>query len=147
MSTILVDRQSIVDTARSYIGTRFLHQGRMRGGGVDCAGLLMCVAYDLRLRDVQISGYGRQPNEDEFRAALREHLVPIGYTDILPGDVLTFAVPIEQHIAIVSRINPIWIIHAYEKVGRVVDQELDATWLRRLRGCYRLREAAPMVMD
>lgn len=147
MSTVLVDRAAIVEAARSYVGTPFMHQGRLRGCGIDCAGLLMCVAYDLRMRDVRIDGYSRQPDERAFREALRDHLDAIPYCDLAPGDILTFAFHAEQHVAIVTKADPVWIVHAYEKVGRCVEHPLDMVWMRRVRGCYRFREAAPWLGD
>lgn len=145
MDTVLIDRTRIVETARLYVGTPFLHGGRMRGHGIDCAGLLTCVAYDLRMRDVRINGYSREPNEELFRALLAEHCDPIAFSDLAPADILTFAMPREQHLALVSQINPILIIHAYEKAGRCTEQPLANVWLNRLRGCWRFREAAPWI--
>ncbi len=146
-TTALVDRQRIVDTARSYVGTRFLHNGRMKGGGVDCAGLLTCTAYDLHMRDVIVSGYSREANEAMFRALLAEHCDPIAFAELAPGDILTFALPKEQHLALLSRVKPLWIIHAYEKAGCCVEQPLTNVWLNRLRGCWRFREAAPWMPE
>jgi cell wall-associated NlpC family hydrolase len=142
---MIVTRDEIVSTARTYLDTPFQHQGRRRGVGVDCAGLVTCVAYDLGMRDVRIAGYSQQPDEGEFRATLREHMDVIQYSDVAPGDVLTFRFSAEQHVAIVTKIDPIWIIHSFGMAKRVIEQPLDAAWLARLRGCYRFREAEPWL--
>lgn len=135
-----VERAQIVAAARAYIGTPFVHQGRLCGVGIDCAGLVLGVAADLGMRAVEVSGYGRSPDEDRFRSIVREHLDMIAWPEVLPGDVLTFQFVAEQHLAIVATVSPCAIVHAFEKVGRCVEQPLDAVWLRRLRGCYRFPE-------
>lgn len=45
---MIVTRQQIVDTARSYIGTPFRKGGRDRNS-IDCVGLLICIHHDLGL--------------------------------------------------------------------------------------------------
>jgi cell wall-associated NlpC family hydrolase len=148
MNTLMVDRMAIVAAARRYIGTPFEHQGRMHGVGVDCAGLLTCVAYDLRLRDVRVTDYGRLPDGERARQIIEQHMDPIAYSDLAPGDVVSFAfMHSVQHFGIVTTINPIRFVHSYQTVGKVVEQALAGPWLHRLRGCYRFREAAPWCAD
>lgn len=42
----------IVEAARKYIGTPFVRQGRIRGGGIDCSGLVVCAIRDAGLGDL-----------------------------------------------------------------------------------------------
>lgn len=148
MNTVLVDRPSIVSAARAYLDTPYLHQGRMKGCGVDCAGLLMCVAYDLKIRDVRVSDYGRQPDSARARSIIEQHMERVRFADIAPGDVLSFAIANDvQHYGILTEINPHRFIHAYQTVGKVVEQSLVGPWVRRLRGCYRFPEAVPWLPD
>lgn len=56
----------IVDYARGWIGTRWLHQGRTRNG-VDCAGLLVLTAQNFDLEHGDMIGYGRQPGKAFLR--------------------------------------------------------------------------------
>lgn len=143
----MVDRADIVSAARRYVGVKWMHQGRTQYG-VDCAGLLTCVAYDLRLRDVQIVDYGRMPDPDRARSVIESHMDRITYKDLAPGDVVSFVViNAVQHFGLVTEINPHRFIHAYEPSGKVVEQSLSGPWLRRVRGCYRFREAAPWLPD
>lgn len=57
----------IVEYARSWIGTRWLHQGRGRNG-IDCAGLLIQTAQHFELPHEDMTGYRRAPD----RAFLRQ---------------------------------------------------------------------------
>lgn len=145
MNTVLVDRAAIVAAARRYLDVPWMHQGRTQYG-VDCAGLLMCVAYDLKMRDVRISDYGRLPDAKRAQAIIDEHMDRVPFSDLCPGDVLSFVILNDvQHYGVLT--EPGRFLHAYEPVGRVVEQSLAGQWMRRLRGCYRFREAAPWCPD
>lgn len=139
----MIERKQIVDAARSYLGAPFVHQGRLREVGIDCAGLLTCVSYDVGLQDVRITEYSRQPDPRRFRELTNEYLRPVDFRSLGPGDILTFSIlGAEQHYGLLTEVNPKRFIHAYESVGRCVEQELTLPWLRRIRGCYRFPEVA-----
>jgi len=128
----------VVETARRYRGTPFQHQGRRIGLGIDCAGLLVGVAHDLGLSDWDMDGYPRIPDGKTMQAILRSEMVPIASDQIRPGDVLLFGFyQHAQHLAIITRVDPIYIIHAYQPNDEVVEHRLDSVWQRRVRGAYR----------
>lgn len=132
-----------IDYARSYIGTPFHHQGRLPGVGLDCAGVVVCalVASGVTVQDVK--GYGRVPTGGIFAAAVGAQCDKIELSDAQVGDFIMFAFRDEpQHIAMISGIDPIMLIHAYQDVGRVVENALDDTWKARMRGVYRLKGGA-----
>ena len=52
-------RKQIVATATSYVGTPWRRYGRSKFG-VDCVGLLICVASDLKLGDYENKNYSRE---------------------------------------------------------------------------------------
>ena len=136
-------RQQIVSTAREYLDTPFSHQGRLKGVGIDCAGLVIGVARDLGLEYVDETGYPPVPNGGLFLRTVERVCTPVAADDVLPGDLAVFRFLTEpQHIAIISEIDPLMLIHAWEKMGRCVENCLDATWRRRLVGFYRFRERA-----
>lgn len=128
---------NFVTVARSYIGTPFHHQGRLPGVGLDCAGVVVCALRESG-RDVDdVKGYGRVPSQGLFQAMVEKHCERISFDDVQTGDLLMFAFRGDmQHIAIYD--NGM-LIHAYSDVLKVVENSLDAVWMQRLRGCYRLR--------
>lgn len=135
----MTSRTEIVERARLYLETPFEHQGRLLGVGVDCAGLVIKVAHDLGLSAFDIDGYSDQPDEATFRATLREQMDPILLRELQPGDVITFHFGKERHMGIVSAVEPVRLIHAWSKVGKVAEHPVDpAMWLR-VRGAYRYR--------
>lgn len=126
-----------VTIARTYISTPFHHQGRMPGVGLDCAGVVVCALKESGYPVEDVKGYGRIPANGLFQAMMEKHCDPISFGDVQTGDLLMFAFRGDmQHIAIYD--NGM-LIHAYSDVFKVVENSLDATWMKRLRGCYRLR--------
>jgi cell wall-associated NlpC family hydrolase len=130
----------LVEAARGMIGTPFKHQGRLPGVGVDCAGLVICALADAGVSIRDVKGYGRLPAHGVFMGVVDDHSDRIEQADIQVGDLMVFAFRAEpQHIAVVSCVDPVRIIHAYSAIGRVVEHGMDETWQTRLRGCYRVR--------
>ena len=136
-----VSREAIVAEARTWLGTPFRHQGRLKGVGVDCAGVVIGVATELEIPCNDVSGYGRIPSKGKFHTELSARLDPIQLSDVLPGDMMTFAWRGEaQHIAIVSTVGEhILLIHAWQEIGSCVENIFDPIWQQRLRGCWRYR--------
>ena len=137
-----MDSTVIVAEARSYIGTPFQHQARLKGVGIDCVGLVIGVAHALGLSEFDTADYGRQPNPVAMGAALDAHLDRVNLSDIRPGDILWLRMIREpMHVAIVTEIDPLRIVHAYQRPGlsRCVEQGVDAAWRRRIVACFRFR--------
>ena len=133
-----MDRQTLIDAARELVGTPFLHEGRSPAG-VDCYGLLIVLAQRFGL-DIPIErGYGLRPSARHMREQLRANATPIAPGELLPGDLLHMKWGDQpQHLAIVSSVAPLRIIHADGIVGRVVEHGLTKPWRERVRGCYRV---------
>lgn len=136
----MIRRDVFVTTARSFIGTPFMHQGRLPGKALDCAGLVVCAARACGLEVSDRSGYPDVPDSGEFIRCIEENCDRIDFNDLLPGDLMVFAwTRHPQHVAIVTQLLPFQIVHAWSDAGRTVENGFDDYWRRRLRGCYRLR--------
>lgn len=133
----------IVTEARSWLGTRFHHQGRLKGVGCDCAGLVVGVAQALGLSDFDKTDYSRLPDGDMLRAVCDANMTGIALADVAPGDVLLFKFDqFPQHLAIVGE-HPsggLSIIHAYAPAHKVVEVRLDEGWVSRIVAAYRIIE-------
>ena len=128
----------VVQTARKWSGTPFVHQGRVCGRAVDCAGLLVGVAKDLGLSDYDLDGYPRVPDGVTLQAILRAELVSVAIDQARVGDVLLFGFYRHaQHLGIITRVDPMYIIHAHEPNNGVVEHRIDDRWRRRVRGAFR----------
>lgn len=133
----MTTREELVREARSWVGTRFRHQGRTRNG-VDCIGLLVCSARAVGLELVDRTDYARRPDGRQLAAELRAQLVPIELAAALPGDVLLLSFDRSPgHVALVSDAG---LIHAAALLRRVVEHRMDELWRGRVRGAFRFRE-------
>ena len=141
-----VSRRDVYLKAREYIRTPFHQQGRLKGIGIDCIGIAVCVGSELGLRykDGRPIGiydhrdYGLFPVFDELQTKVRELLVEYSRAP-LPGDVLTMRAPfLVHHMAIVSDLGAgrLGIIHAYGSLGKVSEHILDDRWRRRIAGVF-----------
>lgn len=134
-------RESIVAEARAWLGTPYHHEGRVKGAGVDCIGLVIGVARELHLSDFDVRGYGSQPAAWGLEKHADKQMRRINIVDRKVGDVLLFRVENEpQHFGIISSIddNGMLFVHAFEKLKRVVENRLDEFWQRRIVKAYTL---------
>lgn len=146
--------EKIVASARSWIGTRFHHQGRLKKtdthkGGVDCLGVLVGVARELELKDKSGSTllwqaddtrYDHYPDGEYFSNRLRQLLQPIELTELASGDIVLFTMDGNpQHVAIVATSGGnMSIIHAYAQCRCVTETFLDAYWRSKLTEAFRV---------
>lgn len=133
----------VVAEARRWLDTPYQHQARLRGVGVDCAGLLIGVARALGSvsQDFDIHGYARQPNGRNFAEHCARLMTPVSAADALPGDVVSIAFGgHEMHLAILADYahGGLSIIHALMRARCVVEHRLDDVWLSRIVGWHRL---------
>jgi cell wall-associated NlpC family hydrolase len=151
-----ITSQTIVKQARSWLGTRYHHQGRLKrsatsGGGIDCLGLIIGVAKELEipargsklLSNCDESGYSAYPDGARLRWFLDQHLRPVSKKQIRAGDVLLFKIfEHPQHIGIATDYpaGGLGIIHCYSGAGAVVEHILSPSWQRMLVGGYRFQE-------
>lgn len=128
-------RDAIVAAARSYLGCRYQHQGRVRTG-IDCAGLIIAVAHDVGLPAEDMAGYARIPDGKALRRHLDSQAAPVAYADRQPGDILLLAFDrgLPQHLAITTDYG---MIHAYAGARKVVEHRIDEMWAARILGAYR----------
>ena len=106
-----VARAAVVAEARTWMGTKFMHQHELKGHGVDCGGLIRGVSKALGLipanyRDLMPSplrGYGRQPQGDLGEQLCDHYWNRIDAQELRPGDVVIVRWgPHAQHGAIVT---------------------------------------------
>ena len=131
--------QAMADRARHYLGVPYHHCGRNEHG-LDCAGLVLRVCHDLGLMDWDEVDYSEQVDADRLRARLSRFCVEVREDEVLPGDILWFAVAGHpQHLAIYVGGPEEMMIHATNTKGRVVEHSWRAQWRRTFVGAWRWR--------
>lgn len=136
--------KQIIAAARSYLGVPFAHQGRCRAG-MDCLGLLVCVARDCQLLhdgkplwQHDEGGYGHYPDTIHLRAQLEAVLCPAAQPQA-GGVLLLTHDGRAQHLAIIGQLGngDLTLIHAYAPARSVVEHRLDDDWRTRIAAAYR----------
>lgn len=131
---MMVPAGAVVAAARGWLGVPFGHQGRSRRG-VDCAGLVICVAAELGLPVADYRAYGRLPRGDTLLRVMRDQCTEYA-GDPVPGTVALMRFEREpQHLAILAGTT---VIHALSTSRRVVEHRLDALWRSRIVGLFAL---------
>ena len=134
-------REQILAEARSWIGTPWLHQHRMKSVGVDCAGLVTQVAAANGLSTFDVLNYERLPRGGELLEICNREMTRIATSAMRPADVACFRIRREpQHLGFVADhpLGGLSMIHGDSAIGRVVEHRLDARWLERIVAVYRL---------
>lgn len=132
--------EDIVATARTWMGTPYRHQGRVKGEAVDCLGLIAGVAKELGIFLYDHTNYRPQPDGVMLKKECDRMLVPSH--GLWPGSVMLLWVAhraLPQHMAIVTRLadgRP-GMVHAIQTLGRVTEHGIDDFWLRRLVQTYK----------
>ena len=139
--------ERLVDEARSWLGTRWVHQARLKGVGVDCLGLLgmsalVCGVPGARAwrDDPEMHNYPTVPNPKFLTASCARFLDRIALAEASLGDVLVMAFrTYPQHFALISNYRGDRLIHAYSSIGRVVENGLGVANARVI-AAYRFRQ-------
>ena len=138
----------IVGYARECISTPFRHQGRVCGygkkfgdaycGGLDCAGVVIHCAKRLGIEHADMQGYGRLPFKDLLQEFLNSQpaLMLVPKAEMAAGDVILMRIKAAPgHLGIYAGNG--YMIHAYDDVGRTVEQRIDDVWLKKITAVYR----------
>lgn len=139
-------RRAIVAEARTWLNTPYRHQGRRKGHGVDCLGLISGVARSLGLVAYDRADYAPQPDgallkRECDRLLVQQNAADLNaYSDQALGSVLLLWIAarnLPQHMAIVTDLpGRLGIIHAHQMLGSVREHGLDSFWLKRIIAVY-----------
>lgn len=136
----------IVELARGWIGTPYVHQASVKGVACDCLGLIRGIWREIHGAEPEdtpayTADWGETgPGEPLHDAAIR-HLRPIARNAPLgPGQVILFrmrAGAVAKHLAVLSQAGEApRFIHAYTGHG-VIDSPLTAPWQNRIVARFR----------
>ncbi|MEM6385777.1 MAG: NlpC/P60 family protein [Pseudomonadota bacterium] len=133
-------RADVVEEARRWLGTPYLHQAATRGAGCDCLGLLRGVWRAVQGGDPPVPPY--TPDWDEVAGddlllkAARDFLLEKSKAPLAIGDVILFRMrhgAVAKHLGIYSGTDS--FIHSYSGHG-VVESRLSAPWQRRVAATF-----------
>lgn len=131
-----VTRAQFVAEARTWLGTPYRHQGRLKGVAVDCIGLALCVARDVGISDFEFSGYQKRP-DGTLKSHMDSKVEPVSFALAQPADLILFQFNnCPMHVGILSE-N--WqVIHAYAPNRKVVEHRIDERLFSMVTGAYHI---------
>lgn len=146
----MTNPNDIVAQARSWIGTPFHHQARLKKVGCDCLGLVVGVVDELELKDkngVKLAAYdevtySKEPDGAYLTQKLLDVLDEVAVDDMCAGDLALFKVRENpQHLAILTDYEGgIGMIHCFAPARRVVEHRLDDDWRARIVKVFRWQQ-------
>jgi NlpC/P60 family putative phage cell wall peptidase len=142
----------IVVQARTWLGTPFHHQARLKRVGCDCLGLIIGVVDELDLKDKhgeplaaydEIT-YSKEPDGAYLTQKIAALLDEVPIENAQAGDLALFNMAGNpQHLAILTDYeNALGTIHCYAQARRVVEHRLDDDWKNRLVKVFRLHQSS-----
>lgn len=141
-------RKRVVECARSWVGTKFVHQASVKGQGADCAGLVRGVMVEAgafppdykRLLPRDLLAYARSP-DGSMKSVCDSFFEQIETPQ--PGDIGLFKwFKFPQHLGFFGDYlhGGLSLIQALgpTKPNRVIENGFDASWNSRLVAVYRI---------
>lgn len=134
----------VIEEAREWIGTPYIHQQRLKGRATDCVGLVIGIYEHFvgrvprKIIPPYSPAWAEEGNHGIMVDLLDEYLVERSVTDRTPGLIATFSLqpgkPIKHAGILAPRKR---IIHAYDR-HPVHEGRLSPWWEERIRKVYAL---------
>ena len=142
----MTQTEKIIAAARKYVGTPWMHQGRVTS--LDCVGLALAVAQDLVLRDnagqpilrTDYVNYARQPRDNFLEDECARRLIARPLADMAPGMLAILRAPL-CHAGIVASVSHngvpeyLTLIHAHA-LRKIAEHRIDEIWRSRIVACF-----------
>lgn len=131
---MIVDTETLIENARTWVGVPFLHQGRSRNGA-DCLGFISACAAEVGSRpflDALPLNYGRNPQSllvDELHTLSRE-------VRLQPGVILLIKFPLQKFAAHGALYTGESMIHTDQSIGKVVEHRYGEPWITRTESTW-----------
>lgn len=128
-----MQRSEISAAALAMVGSPFHAQGRLPGIGLDCIGVVVCIARRLDVPHSDLPAYPLRPN-GMLQPLLDAQLVRV-QREPQEGDVLLMSFAGEPHHVAVM-VDGERIVHAYQTVRKCVVQSYTDHWRAKVRAVY-----------
>lgn len=131
----------LITEARTWLGTPFAPQGRVKGLAADCP-FLAAVAQACGIQVIDADGYSQQPTMSSLRCAI-EGAGMVKVPQAEPGDIVVLKSALyPQHLALLTDVGT--IIHAnrsdHPRINCVIEHAYQGKWIRNTVSVYRFPE-------
>jgi len=150
----MIDKKTFANQARTWIGTKFHHQGRLKKtcgscGGCDCIGLLIGVIKELSMEKtigcnsidcIDKKDYRRIVTTSALEDNIKQYFQEKNKCFLEVGDIVLFCLKDSKyphHIGVINEIcGELTLIHAFLDAGYVVEHILDEYWISSIHSVY-----------
>ncbi len=130
--TELEEREKVIEVAKTWLGTKYHHMGRVKGAGADCLTLLACVFEESKLiPKIEVPYYPQDwhlhRSEERYLTGLLQYTKEVDMPK--PADIVLWKFGrCYSHGAVVVE----WpvVIHSYSRVGCVYENAEVALFLK-----------------
>lgn len=129
--------ERLVSAAMEYLGTPFVHQGRLPGAAMDCVAVPLLAARAAGVDVPDFVVYGPRPNAQHLLRELADRCALVDASQLEAGDILLFR--IKGQPAHFGVFDGSCMIHADERRGAVVRCPIGLQWQKRLHSVWRVR--------
>ena len=134
----------ILKQARTWLGTRFQHQGRIKksygqNGGVDCIGFIIELARELEICIEDNYSYERLAKGNFLKIKADMILKNKNIADLCATDIVLLKIEKDpQHFALVGEnVNGLTFIHSYAPLKQVIEHNMDESWYKKIISVYK----------
>lgn len=134
----MVTREQIVQKAREFVGTPYHHQGRLKHVGVDCVGLVVCIAEELGIAIEDQTRYPQNP-DGSLLPHVRTQLEEIPVEEAKAGDIYMVYVhkfDLPQHFLLITDYG---IVHAFNGGLKKVVETTIGKWKKRIVTAFKFK--------
>ena len=135
-------RDKVIEEARRWLGTPYVHQASCRGAGCDCLGFIRGVWNALNDDPAEVPppyrpDWAEAGGQETLLEAAHRLLIEVPQASAQPGDIMIFRMSEDspaKHCAIISGENR--MIHSYDNHG-VVESHIGSWWQSRCVGTFK----------
>lgn len=135
---------NIIAEARTFKGTKFQHQGRLKNVGIDCVGFISEVAKNVGVGVEIPANYHLNEDGKVMLKLLKGHMKHVAKNKMKPGDVLALCdealrePKIPRHLAFVTEVRPETIVIIHASQHGVKEHRIDSRWRKRIHSVWRV---------
>lgn len=136
---MIIDKKEVVKIAKTYVGTPFHHLGRVKGHGIDCVGIILCVAKELGIKLIihdEFQNYGRRTRQRPLVDYMDEQFICLQKREIGSIAVSWYNRRTKEpsHLGIVTNVG---MVHTNGHLKVVIEEHWSPKWAFRIVGYYK----------
>lgn len=135
----MITKENVVEIAKTYIGTPFHHLGRIKEVGIDCIGVILGVAEELKISLIippEAKKYGRKSKHRPLLECMEEQFIWVKKREVGSIVVSWFNSKTKEpsHLGIVTNVG---LIHTNGNLGVVIEEHWSPLWTLRIVEYYK----------